>query len=116
MNSKKLEIWITPTAKTKLKDIYNYSRNKWGRAAAQKYMLSLETTILKVASNEKPIQINPNFGTRFSYCTCKSHYIFFQVKKDKLIVASIFHSQMSVKERLAEEMPKIGREVREQND
>ncbi|MCF6343120.1 MAG: type II toxin-antitoxin system RelE/ParE family toxin [Devosiaceae bacterium] len=115
MSSKKLEVWITPTAKIKLKEIYNYSCRKWGKTTAKAYMSSLQATILKVANGEKTTQISPNFSTRFSYCVCKSHYIFFQVEKDRLIVATAFHTQMSVKERLDEEVGVIKNEIREQD-
>ncbi len=113
MISKKYEVLITPTAKAKLKEIYSYSYEKWGEEVAKNYLLAIEETILRVASGKKTTRINPNFSSRFSYCICKSHYIFFQFLENKLVVATIFHTQMSIRERMAEEVGVIRHEIEE---
>lgn len=111
MTTKKPDLWKTPTARTKLKEIYAYSYKEWGKTAAKKYMSTLEETMQSVVNGTKHTRINPNFSTRFSYCTSQRHHIFFEYKDNKLIVATIFHSAMSVKERMAKKIPAIKREI-----
>ncbi len=116
MSTDRLKVWKTPTARAKLKKIYAYTRKKWDRDQARKYISMLEETIERVAVGEVSIRKNPEFSTRFSCCIAKRHYIFFEHQKDKLIVATIFHTAMSVKDRMAKEMPVISREINEIKD
>ncbi len=111
MTTNKLAVLKTPTARAKLKEIYVYSRHKWGKGQAQKYLAMLEKTIESVAAGETPTKKRPEFSTRFSYCTAGRHYIFFEFQENKCIVATIFHTAMHVKERMREEMPTIEREI-----
>lgn len=116
MATDKLKVWKTPTAHAKIKNIYAYTRKKWGRSQAHKYISMLEKTIKRVASGKVPIRKNPEFSTRFTYCIAKRHYIFFEHQKDKLIVVTIFHTAMSIKDQIAEEMLVIDHEINKIKD
>lgn len=116
MTAKKLDVWKTPTARAKLKEIYKYSCKKWGKNTAKKYMAALEKTIESVAAGTRHTTINPNFSTRFPYCACRRHYIFFEYQNDKLIVVTIFHIMQSVEDRLAEKMPDMQQEINKIED
>ena len=111
MTAQKFEVWKTPTASAKLKKIYTCSCKKWNKNTAKNYMAAIEKTIKSVAASIKHTTINPNFSTRFPYCTSGRHYIFFEYQNDKLIVVTIFHKLQSVKDRLAEEMPAMQQEI-----
>jgi plasmid stabilization system protein ParE len=112
--SKKVPLtYNTPTTDRKIVEIVKWTALKWDKQTARKYSAMLKQTIKSVAEGITPTRINREFSTRFSYCTAKRHYIFFEHQKDKLIVATIFHTAMSVKDRMAEEMPVIGREINE---
>jgi len=106
-----IKIWTTPTARAKIRQIYNYSCDRWNEETAKKYLAGLEEVIKSVAKGRTATKINREFSTRFSYCTAKRHYIFFEHQKDKLIVASIFHTSMDVQDRMTEEMTAIDREI-----
>ena len=105
--NKKLSILKTPTAKSKLKEIYHYTRKQWGVEQAKKYMVILDKAIHDVAKGVKQTRINPEFSTRFSYIRAEKHYIFFEYKEDSLIVVTVFHTAQSVKDRLADEATNI---------
>lgn len=111
MPIKKLSLWKTPTAQTKLEEIYRYSLKKWGKNTATKYLTELEKVMEAVASGTKHTIINPDFSTRFPYCTVNRHHIFFEYKEDKLIIVTIFHVVMNVEERMEEEMLSIKKET-----
>lgn len=109
--TKQLTVWKTLIAQTKFKEIYIYTRKKWGVKQARAYLAMLDQTIQDVAKGIKPTKINPEYSTRFSYCSARRHYIFFEYQKDKLVVATVFHSAQEVKERMAEEIRFIRREI-----
>lgn len=108
---RELAVWKTPTTRAKLKEIYVYSRRKWGKGQAKKYLAMLDITIESVAAGKTRSKKRSEFSTRFSYCTARRHYIFFEFQENKLIVATIFHTAMHVKERMRVEMPTIEREI-----
>ncbi len=110
--TEKIKIWATPTARAKIKEIYNYSCNKWDKRTAKKYLNGLEETIKSVAKGRTTTKINREYSTRFSYCTMKRRYIFFEHQPDNLIVATIFHTSMSIQDRMTEELSAIDREIK----
>ena len=107
---KPLLIYKTPTAERKIIEILKWSARKWGKKTAVEYIAHIEKIITLVASGELPYQNNLEFSTRFSYCMSKSHYIFFEIQEDKLIIATIFHTSMHIKERMSEEMSYLNHE------
>lgn len=112
INKSVLSIYKTPTAERKLIDIIKWSVNKWGKKTAMEYINNIDNTINLVASELLPCNYNKDFSQRFCYVTCQSHYIFFEFKKDKLIVVTFFHTAMHVRERLNEEQLDLGHEIK----
>lgn len=112
MNSEKLTVWKTPTARLKLIEIYLFTRSRWGQDQAKKYLMLLEQIIQDIAVGTKSTKMNAKFSTRFSYYTVKKHHLFFEYRDDKLILATVFHTARQVKDRMEEELPKIQREIK----
>ena len=106
-----LNIYKTPTAERKLIEIIKWSVRKWGKKTTVKYMDKINHSINLVASGELPCMNNAEFSERFSYITCQSHYIFFEFKEDKVIVATLFHTAMHIKERLNVEKLNLNHEI-----
>ena len=104
MSNKSLHIYTTPTAERKIKEIFRFSVKKWGKEIAKEYAFELEKIIKSIASGDLETRINKEFSTRFSYYRAKKHYIFFEVQDDKLIVVTIFHVAMDIKNRLTDEI------------
>ena len=102
MQNKPLQIFKTPTAEKKIKEIIIFSAQKWGKESAKKYALELEKSIISVAEGKIKTKINKKFSTRFCYCRAKKHYIFFEKLENKLIVVALFHVAMDVKNLLDE--------------
>lgn len=100
MPKKALVIYKTATAERKLKEIIKYSAQKWGKKAAKEYAVQLEKLINSVARGEVKTKTNREFSIKFSYYRVKQHYIFFEIREDKLIVVAIFHVAMNIKKHL----------------
>jgi plasmid stabilization system protein ParE len=47
-----LQIFKTPTAEKKIKEIIIFSAQKWGKESAKKYALELEKSIISVRKNQ----------------------------------------------------------------
>ena len=62
-----VKIWTTPTAHAKIKEIYNYSCDKWNKETAKKYLIGLEEVIKSIAkgrtagSSAKTLKVSSNF-------------------------------------------------------
>ncbi|MDQ7073550.1 MAG: hypothetical protein Q9N32_09050 [Gammaproteobacteria bacterium] len=59
-----------------------------------------------------PTQKNSEFSERFTFCLAQQHYIFFEIHKDKLIIATLFHTAIHIKERIREEQSEVAQEIR----
>lgn len=111
MKNKPLPIVKTPTAERKIIEIAKWSARKWGRKVARDYLDRIEKIINLVASGLLPTKKNSEFSERFTYCLAQQHYIFFEIHKDKLIIATLFHTAMHIKERISEEQLGLGQEI-----
>lgn len=111
-NTPCLSVYKTPTAERKLIEIIKFSVRKWGKETTIEYIDQIDNIINSVACGDLPCQTNPDFSLRFSYYMCKRHYIFFEFKKDKLIVVSLFHTAMDIKKRLNDELTNLNPEIR----
>ena len=109
--NKPLPIYKTPTAERKLIEIAKWSATKWGRKIARDYLGNIERVINLVASGLLPTQKNSEFSNRFTFCLAEQHYLFFEVKKDRLILATLFHTAMHIKERITEEKLRLSHEI-----
>ncbi len=109
--AKPLKVRRTLIASAKLEEIYEYSCNHWGETVAEKYLMDIEAVIQQAALDRGGLKRNPQYSARFTYSPARRHLIFFDVKKDTLFVATVFHGVMNIKERLEEEMAIIQREI-----
>ncbi len=112
--TKQLKVRRTLTASVKLEELYDYSCEQWGTAVGRKYLQDIETVIQQAAIDRGGLKRNPRYSTRFTYSPARRHLIFFDAKQDTLFVASVFHGAMDIKNRLAEEMADIQREIGEE--
>jgi len=112
MPSKPLPIVKTPTAERKIIEIAKWSARKWGRKVARDYLNNIDRIINLVASGLLPTQKSSEFSDRFTFCLAEQHYIFFEIHKDKLIIATLFHTAMHIKERVSEEQLGLSQEIK----
>jgi len=112
MQNKSLPIFKTPTAERKIIEIAKWSARKWGRTIARDYLNNIEKVIHLVASGLLPTKKNDEFSKRFTYCLAEQHYVFFETHKNKLIIATLFHTAMNIKERISEEQLDVRQEIK----
>jgi len=112
MQNKPLPIFKTPTAEKKIIEMAKWSARKWGKTIARNYLNNIEKAIHLVASGLLPTQKNNEFSERFTYCLAEQHYVFFEIHKNKLIIATLFHTAMNIKERIIEEQLEVRQEIK----
>jgi plasmid stabilization system protein ParE len=112
MANKSLPIYKTPTAEKKIIEIAKWSVKKWGKKTARDYLSNIERIINLVASSLLPTQKNSEFSDKFTFCLAQQHYIFFEMREDKLIIATLFHTAMAIKDRVSEEQLGLGQEIK----
>jgi len=104
---KPLEIYITDTAQQKIKEIVRWSYRNWGDKVAKKYLSQINNTIKSLSQGKSIIRTNKKFSSKFQYIICNKHYIFFEIQGRKLIIATLYHVNMDVQNKLNEEVNKI---------
>ena len=112
MVNKPLPIVKTPTAEKKIIEIAKWSAKKWGKKTARDYLANIERIINLVTSRLLPTQKNSEFSDRLTFCLVQQHYIFFEIRKDKLIIATLFHTAMAIKDRISREQLGLGQEIK----
>jgi len=103
MTGNPLPVYKILAAEKKIIDIAKWSANKWGKEAARHYLGNIERIINLVATGLLPTEKKSEFSERFTFCLAQQHYIFFEIRGDKLIIATLFHTAMAIKGRINEE-------------
>jgi len=111
MLGKPLPTYKTPTAEKKIIEIAKWSASKWGKKIARDYLNNIDKVINLVALELLPTQKDSEFSDRFTFCLVEQHYIFFEIHKDKLIIATLFHTAMNIKERVIDEQLALRQEI-----
>ena len=75
--------------------------------------MGIEPAIQQAAIDHAGLKRNPQYSTRFTYSPASRYLVFFEVIKDTLFVATVFHGAINIKEKLDEEMMIIQREIDE---
>ena len=109
--AKPLKVRRTRIAHAKIKEIYAFSFDQWGKAVANRYINDLETVIQQAANDGGGLKHRNEYSKRFTYSHARQHLVFFDVKDDTLFVATVFHGVMNIKDRMAEEMANIECEI-----
>jgi toxin ParE1/3/4 len=91
-------------AESDVRQILEYTLEKWGAKQAATYAASLESAIEKLASGEI-------YGREFSktlpdirVLRCEHHFIFFQFSETALLVLAILHQQMDLTKRIRDRL------------
>lgn len=82
------------SAKTDLKGIWNHTKEKWGVAQADKYLLAIEETISLISQN-------PEIGSSRDYVRqgyrgflSGRHIIYYTVQSETIRIVRILHERM----------------------
>lgn len=95
------ELRLRRTARRDLAEIYNYTRRRWSRQQADKYLAGIHAEIEQL--REKPDIGRPLAGTQADFFRRKSgsHVIFYLAGESILDVVRVLHKAMDFTSHLA---------------
>lgn len=83
---------LSLAADERLSDIYTYSLNNWGLETAKEYFRGLHDCFQFLAENPKAGRPFHEFR-RHEF---RSHIIFYQEERDKIIISLIYHKAQNI--------------------
>ncbi|HEY0435652.1 MAG TPA: type II toxin-antitoxin system RelE/ParE family toxin [Phenylobacterium sp.] len=103
------EIRLFPAANARLDEIYDYTRETWGEAQAERYLRGLSTAFAAIARREvvwRPIPAE--FGVNGWYARHERHFIYWKLLPDGALgVVTILHSRMHQMDRFREDAGEV---------
>ncbi len=100
-----MAVRIFPAASTRLLEIWDYTKEKWGEAQADRYVRELVDAINNLPANQHSWRpVRDRVLRNVFYVRHRHHYIFFRkLKNDDLGVISILHERMDMPSRLKDD-------------
>jgi toxin ParE1/3/4 len=93
-------------ASHRLDEIYEYTRDAWGEAQAERYLRGLFERFEAIAARRFPWRATPAaFGVRGYVCRYEKHFIYWKVLDDGAIgIVTILHERMHELDRFREDL------------
>ncbi|NLY16348.1 MAG: type II toxin-antitoxin system RelE/ParE family toxin [Gammaproteobacteria bacterium] len=79
-----------------------YSEQAWGREQAKKYLLGMRETIALLAEFPGQGTVRQDVGEGVLSFPYGSHWLFYRIEKEQLVVFAVLHQRMVPMEHLAE--------------
>ncbi len=105
-------IKLADTAMSDLQEIFDYSLNKWGELAADRYLERFDHSLNIIKSNPSILKINHNISSRFRVYFVEKHCLICEIVGDTVFVLTIRHTSMNLLERLKRLEPTLEEEVK----
>lgn len=93
---------LTPAAKEDLKEIWNYSEERWGVTQADKYLKALEKCIEDLAKFPEKGRLRNEIRRGYRSFPEGQHLVFYKAQKKQIEVVRILHKKMDVKSQFEE--------------
>ena len=94
-----------------LRDIESYSTETWGKKVADKYLNSIEASLVLLQENSGLLQEIEGFSEKLKYYRVKNHFLICTELDEFIIVLTIKHVQMDVIAQLIKLEPSLMIEV-----
>ena len=104
-------IKLTDRAFDDLRDIESYSTETWGKKVADKYLNSIEASLVLLQENSGLLQEIEGFSGKLKYYRVKNHFLICTEFDEFIIVLTIKHVQMDVITQLIKLEPSLMIEV-----
>ena len=112
-----------PPADRRQDEIWNYSREQWSEAQAEKYIRNLHKHLQALADRKKQWRKLPNslivpadLNIKIYFSQYERHYVFFrELTKDSIGIMSLLHESMDMPIRLENDLKKISDKTQNMN-
>ncbi len=91
---------LTPSAKSDLIEIWNYTVETWGGKQAEKYLQEIEDKLDKLAANSKLGRQRPEIHPEYYSFPVGKHIIFYLQSDNHIDIIGILHGKMDIDKNL----------------
>jgi toxin ParE1/3/4 len=91
---------LTPSAKSDLIEIWNYTVESWGKKQAEKYLQDVENKLNQLAANPGLGKQRPEIVTGYYSFPVQKHIIFYLVSDSYIDIIGILHGKMDIDKNL----------------
>lgn len=106
---------MRPRARADVRDIGDYSDERWGRAQAQRYLDAIADSLDQIAQMPLTGSDQADVSPGLRKWRSGSHNIFYRVRNDAVLIVRVLHARMdvvSVRATLQSPVPSYSPEVR----
>ncbi|WP_186085320.1 type II toxin-antitoxin system RelE/ParE family toxin [Burkholderia gladioli] len=94
---------LSPAAERDLDDIWDHTVTRWGEVQAERYILSIESTIAGLADGTQPSLSAADVRDGYRKALTGMHVVFFRESEALIDVIRILHQQMDIPRRLGDD-------------
>jgi toxin ParE1/3/4 len=87
------QLVIAPTAKTDLKDIYQYGLRQWGQTQSESYLENVKEQLWMLTEQPKIGIDRPELLLGVRSLPIESHTLFYRVTSDAVEIIRVLHSR-----------------------
>ncbi|MCF8075285.1 MAG: type II toxin-antitoxin system RelE/ParE family toxin [Desulfotignum sp.] len=91
---------LTPSAKSNLIEIWNYTVEAWGEKQAEKYLQEIEDKLNKLAANPELGRPRPEISPGYYSFPAQKHIIFYLNSGSHIDIIGILHGKMDIDKNL----------------
>jgi toxin ParE1/3/4 len=96
---------LTPSAKSDLIEIWNYTVETWGEKQAEKYLHDIEDKLNQLAANPGLGRQRPEIVPGYYSFPAREHIVFYLISDRHIDIIGILHGKMDIDKNLMQFSP-----------
>jgi toxin ParE1/3/4 len=96
---------LTPSAKSDLIEIWNYTVETWGEKQAEKYLHDIEDKLNQLAANPELGRQRPEIVSGYYSFPAREHIVFYLISDRHIDIIGILHGKMDIDKNLMQFSP-----------
>lgn len=102
---------LTKRAIQDLRDIFNFSTERWGKKVADKYLDEMEAGLNLLREHPDLLAKNQDFHGFLSFYRIQKQLLVCDTREGSIVILTVIHTSMDIESHLAELTPTLSREV-----
>lgn len=102
---------LTQNALQDIQAIFDYSLERWGKRATEKYLDEIEAGLERVKSQPTLLRPQPDLPPSLTFYRVNQHLLVCDARAESIVVLTVIRASMDIPTRLAELQPTLAAEV-----
>ncbi len=102
---------LTQHALGDIQNLFEHSKDQWGKATAEKYLDAIELGLSRLQQQPNLLRHDPDLHSCLKFYRVNKHLLVCDVQSTSIIVLTVINSSMDIPARLAELQPMLNAEV-----